>query len=78
MSDFAEGVVVICCDTGQAGTIIENVGRNVWVLLRNSNIWVGSTSMCRLPQDQADLDAAPIDVERSEKPRIIVNTRERD
>jgi hypothetical protein len=66
MNDFAEGVVVICNDTGQAGTIVEDEGRDVWVLLRNSNIWTGSKSMIRLPQNQEDLDACPIDVERVE------------
>ena len=70
MNDFVEGDVVICCDSGQAGTIIESNKREVWVLLRNGNIWVNSANMLRMPQDQADLDACPIEVERIEhKPR---------
>jgi hypothetical protein len=68
MSEFVEGNVVIC-GTQQAGSIIHTDGRNVWVLLRNGNIWVGFINQIRMPQDQADLDACPLDVERAEKPR---------
>jgi hypothetical protein len=74
MNDFVEGVVVIC-GTGQAGTIVEVIGRDIWVLLRNNDVWVGPMNQCRFPQDQADLDAAPIDVERLEKRPEL---RERD
>lgn len=63
MTDFKEGNVVIV-GTGQAGTIVGYVGRDVSVLLTNGNMWHGSDSQCRLPQDQADLDAAPLEVDR--------------
>lgn len=76
MNGFEEGSVVIC-STGQAGTITEISGRDVWILLRNNDIWVGPVNQCRLPQDQADLDAAPIDVERLEK-KFVPNISERD
>lgn len=69
---FKEGSVVIC-NTGQAGTLVQIAGKEVWVLLRNSDVWVGQVHHIRSPQDQADLDACPIDVERLEKktPREI-------
>ena len=66
MKDFIEGEVVIC-GTGQAGSIIEVDGTNVWVFLANADIWVGPFHQCRYPQDQADLDAAPFNVERFEE-----------
>lgn len=68
MNEFIEGKVVVC-GSGQAGSIIHTDERNIWVLLRNGNIWVGFINQIRLPQDQADLDACPIEVERIEKPR---------
>jgi hypothetical protein len=74
MNDFVEGVVVIV-GSGQAGTIVEVTGRDVWVLLRNGDVWIGPMSQIRLPQDQADIDAAPLNVERLEKRPEI---RERD
>jgi len=76
MSDFVEGVVVIC-GSGQAGSIVQIDGRDVWVLLRNGDVWVGSSNQCRIPQDEADLNACPLDVERLEK-KIVPNIRERD
>jgi hypothetical protein len=69
MNDFVVGKVVIV-GTGQAGTIVESIKRDVWVLLRNNDVWVGPTSHIRFPQDEADLAACPIDVERLE-PKII-------
>jgi len=68
MIDFEVGNVVVCA-TGQAGTVIELTKRNVWVLLQNNDIWVGSASHIRFPQDEADLAACPLNVERFE-PRI--------
>lgn len=58
-----ENSVVIVL-TGQAGTVINNVSGDIWVLLRNGDIWVGSEGMVRYPQSQEDLDAAIVDVER--------------
>ena len=49
MNDFVEGVVVIV-GSGQAGTIVEVTGRDVWVLLRNGDVWVGPMNQIRLPQ----------------------------
>lgn len=69
MVDFEEGDVVIC-GSGQAGTIAQICGRSVWVLLRNGNIWIGSMGQIRIPQDEADLEACPIEVERIE-PKIV-------
>jgi hypothetical protein len=63
MNEFVEGDVIIC-GTGQAGSIVECFKRDVWVLLRNNDIWVGPTSHIRHPQDEADLNACPLDVER--------------
>jgi hypothetical protein len=74
MNEFVEGVVVIV-GSGQAGTIVEVTGRDIWVLLRNGDVWVGPVNQCRLPQDQADLDSAPLNVERLEKRPEL---RERD
>ncbi len=64
MGNFNDGDVIIC-SSGQAGTIAEIIGKDAWVLLANRDIWVGSLSQCRYPQDQADLDAAPLHVERT-------------
>ena len=68
MNDFMVGEVTIC-NTGQAGTITDIIRREVWVLLRNNDIWGGPLSHIRKPQDEADLSACPIDVERLE-PKI--------
>ena len=67
--EFIEGDVVIC-GSGQAGTVIQS-GRDVWVFLRNGDVWTGPAHQIRFPQDQADLDAAPINVERLEAKRVI-------
>jgi len=69
---FEEGSVVIC-GTSQAGTITDIFKRNVWVLLQNGDIWVGSVGQIRFPQDQADLDACPLNVERLETKRVLIN-----
>ena len=70
MDSLQNGTVVIC-QTGQAGTVCDLSGKEAWVLLRNGDIWVGQTNRIRFPQDEADLDAAPIDVDRLESKRII-------
>jgi len=62
---FSEGDVVIC-GTGQAGTICA-IGAQLCVHLRNGDLWYGMDSQCRFPQDQADLDAAPLDHDRFKK-----------
>ena len=67
---FKEGDVVIYL-TGQAGTVTQITGQDVWILLRNADIKVGFIREIRFPQDQADLDACPIDVERVEPKRSI-------
>lgn len=63
---FKEGSVVIC-DTGQAGTVTHLDGSDASVLLRNSEMWHGMVNRLRAPQSQADLDACPIEVEKTPK-----------
>jgi hypothetical protein len=70
MNDFEEGSVVICL-TSQAGTIIQLTSQDVWVLLANKDVWVGPIRAIRFPQDQADLDACPLNVQRIEEKRSI-------
>lgn len=72
MNEFEEGSVVIC-GTGQAGSIVDIFKRNVWVLLQNGDIWVGSVGQIRFPQDEADLAACPLNVERLEVKRTLIN-----
>jgi hypothetical protein len=62
---------VVIVDSGQAGTVCEDAGGQLWVLLANLDVWVGPPSMCRIPQDEADLAACPLNVERLESKRII-------
>ena len=69
MKQFNEGDVVIS-GTGQAGSIVQISGSDCWVLLCNRDIWVGSPHQVRHPQDQADLDAAPLNVERKPAPFV--------
>ena len=69
-SSFQEGQVVICGST-QAGTITGKDGSNLWILLNNGDIWVGPYHQCRYPQDEADLAAAPLNVDRLESKRVI-------
>ena len=59
-----EGTVVIC-STGQAGTVVQNIKNDLWILLCNGDIWCGPYSMVRLPQDEADLAACPFEVART-------------
>lgn len=63
MRDFQEGDVVIV-STGQAGTYLGGTTENSWVLLANGDIWHGLINMLRKPQDQGDLEACPLDVDR--------------
>ncbi len=63
-----EGDVVICA-TGQAGTCTQITGDSIEILLRSGELWHGPKSQCRLPQSEADLAAAPVDVERPEPKR---------
>lgn len=66
MNDLIEGDVVIV-GTGQAGTITDDNGSlGLVVLLANGDMWYGSKTQCRLPQDEADLAAAPRDFDRFE------------
>jgi len=65
-----EGDVVICA-TSQAGSIVQIDGKNVWVLLRNHDIWTGLLSQTYKPQSKEHLDACPIDVARVEAKRTI-------
>ena len=69
MNKFKAGDVVIC-STSQAGTIIDLAGRDASVLLANGEMWHGLDSQMRHPQDEADLAAAPFNVERKE-PKIV-------
>lgn len=68
--EFKEGDVVICV-TSQAGTLAQITGKDVWIILRNGDIWTGPVHDVRFPQDQADLDACPVDVEREEAKRVV-------
>jgi hypothetical protein len=63
---FKEGSVVIC-GTAQSGCIVDKVGDDVIVLLLNGDLWYGSVKLCRFPQDDADLAACPLDVDRFEE-----------
>jgi hypothetical protein len=62
MEKYSEGDVVIVA-TGQAGTVCA-IGRELCVFLANGDLWYGMDSTCRFPQDKADLDAAPREVDR--------------
>ena len=64
-TEINEGTVVIV-STGQAGTYIGDTAGGAMVLLTNGDIWVGHPGTMREPQDQADLDAAPLNFDRFE------------
>ncbi len=66
---------VVIVGTGQAGTVDE-LADDIWVLLRNGDIWVGPYHKARHPQSQEDLDMCPIDVERLEAKRAPINRKE--
>ena len=68
MDSFVEGSVVIC-STSQAGTLVQLAKGDIWVLLRNGDIFTGSVHEIRFPQDDQDLQACPIDVEHQEVKR---------
>lgn len=78
MNNIDEGCVVIT-KTTQAGTVIQMDGSEAWVLLANGDIWTGPLHSVREPQDQADLNACPLEVERfveREKKNFV--SKERD
>lgn len=66
MKEFVEGEVIVV-GTTQAGSVVQVDGSNIWVLLNNGDIWIGPFHQCRYPQDEADLAACPIEVERFEE-----------
>jgi preprotein translocase subunit YajC len=70
MSNFESGNVVIV-NSGQAGTIVQITGKEVWVLLANGDVWTGVSHQLIFPQDEAHLAACPLNVERLEAKRII-------
>jgi hypothetical protein len=72
MNEYKEGDVVICSTT-QAGTVFSIYQKTVGVILANNDIWVGPIHDLRHPQDQADLDSRPLNVERFEPKLIPVN-----
>lgn len=55
---------VVICGSSQAGTVVLEAEGSVWVLTRSKDIWIGPKSQCRAPQNQEDLDACPLVVER--------------
>lgn len=63
--NFEEGSVVILARTLQIGTIV-HMGKDIWLLLTCGDIWVGNPREVRFPQDQADLDACVLTVDRFE------------
>lgn len=73
MNNFVDGSVVIC-GSGQSGTVIQT-GKDMWILLLNGDIWIGPTHTVRFPQDQADLDAAQLNVDRLVT-RVIIHDKE--
>ena len=72
MNDYIiEGSVVIV-PTQQSGCVIHlNSKKEVSVLLLNGDMWHGITNQLRKPQDDTDLEACPLNVEREEKPRVF-------
>lgn len=64
MTEINEGAVVIVATTGQAGTFVGQNSQHAGVLLANGDMWYGHAGEMREPQDQADLDAAPLEVDR--------------
>lgn len=63
--DHEEGTVVVV-STGQAGTVVQT-GTEIWVLLANNDIWVGSSKQAFPPQSAEHLASCPLDVERFEE-----------
>mgnify|MGYP001549726467 CR=1 FL=1 len=70
MNEFKEGDVVIV-PTTQAGTLTQISGKEIWTLLANNDIWTGSLHQIRHPQDEADLKACPLNIERLEHKSFI-------
>ena len=58
---FKEGDVVIC-GSGQAGTVIQVGKTSITVMLRNTEMWIGSPFQCRFPQSDEDLASCPLEV----------------
>jgi hypothetical protein len=65
VNNFVEGSVVVA-GSGQSGCVIQT-GKDMWILLLNGDIWIGPPHTVRFPQDEADLAACPLDVDRLEK-----------
>ena len=63
-----EGAVVIV-DTGQAGTVFISTSVSIHVILANGDLWQGQPGRAREPQSPEDLAAAPLNVDRLEKPK---------
>jgi hypothetical protein len=77
MTQFREGDVVIC-GTGQAGTVVQAIGRDLMVLTTNGEIWMGSDSHCYHPADDV-LAAAPLERDRfDEREKAPKPKRQRD
>lgn len=64
-NEALEGTVVII-PTGQAGSIVNCGPNDIWVLLRNGDIWVGSAKLAYEPQSAEELALAPLEVDRFE------------
>lgn len=73
MTEFNEGDVVIV-QTGQAGTVIQAIGRDLMVLLANGNIWQGNDGHCYHPADDV-LALAPLEVDRFEGREKVIPSR---
>lgn len=58
-----EGNVVMCDQTGQAGTLYSLTSDQAQVLLTNGEIWVGSRKMVHIPLP-GELEQALYNVER--------------
>lgn len=63
MNEIYVGTVVIC-PTAQAGTVVDECGDQVCVLLQNGDLWHGAAHQVRLPQGKEDLEAAIVHVDR--------------
>ncbi len=68
--DLKEGDIVIC-DTGQSGCLTHLDGNGASVLLLNLCMWHGPVHGLRKPQDDADLSACPLEVDRFEQREIV-------
>ena len=64
MSDYIKEGSVVICDTAQSGCVTHLDGSEASVLLLNLEMWHGMTNRLRLPQNQEDLNACPLNVEK--------------